>query len=108
MPRPPRICSCGRVVPFGMKCECRKALERARPTAPERGYDGRWKKASRAFLLSHQVCACGCGAPATEVDHIVPHRGDLRLFWDTSNWQGLAKQCHSRKTLAENRGNHVR
>ena len=36
--------------------------------------------------------------PATVVDHIVPHRGDPRLFWDEKNWQPLCKECHDRKT----------
>jgi 5-methylcytosine-specific restriction endonuclease McrA len=31
---------------------------------------------------------------AVIVDHIVPHRGDQGLFWDTSNWQSLCKKCH--------------
>jgi 5-methylcytosine-specific restriction protein A len=37
------------------------------------------------------------------VDHIVPHRGDKKLFWDSSNWQALCdgqtgRGCHDRKT----------
>jgi hypothetical protein len=39
--------------------------------------------------------------PATVVDHIVPHRGDRRLFWDKTNWQPLCKRCHDVKTLTE-------
>lgn len=31
---------------------------------------------------------------ATVVDHIVPHGGDLKLFWDVKNWQPLCKKCH--------------
>nr|DAZ53348.1 MAG TPA: HNH endonuclease [Caudoviricetes sp.] len=38
---------------------------------------------------------------ATVVDHITPHRGDPRLFWDEANWQPMCKQCHDRKTLTE-------
>jgi len=38
--------------------------------------------------------------PATVVDHIIPHRGDERLFWDETNWQPLCKQCHDKKTGA--------
>lgn len=41
---------------------------------------------------------------ATEVDHIKPHRGDMVLFWDESNWQGLCRSHHSRKTAGENGG----
>ncbi|MCR8827199.1 HNH endonuclease [Photobacterium sp. TY 1-4] len=39
--------------------------------------------------------------PATDVDHITPHKGDRRLFFDQSNWQSLCKSCHSRKTARE-------
>ena len=38
---------------------------------------------------------------ATDVDHIVPHRGDRDLFWDRNNWQALCHSCHSKKTAAE-------
>lgn len=32
---------------------------------------------------------------AVIVDHIIPHKGDMELFWDESNWQGLCVSCHS-------------
>ena len=38
---------------------------------------------------------------ATVVDHIQPHRGDPKLFWDQSNWQSLCKRCHDKKTGLE-------
>lgn len=28
------------------------------------------------------------------VDHVIPHRGDLVLFWDASNWQTLCPDHH--------------
>jgi 5-methylcytosine-specific restriction protein A len=40
---------------------------------------------------------------ATVVDHIVPHRGDQRLFWDEANWAALCKPCHDAKTAREGR-----
>ena len=43
------------------------------------------------------------GAPATDVDHIIPHRGDKKLFWDSGNWQSLCHECHSRKSYSERR-----
>jgi len=43
----------------------------------------------------------GCYTKATDVDHIVPHRGDQRLFWDESNWQALCHRHHSIKTRSE-------
>jgi 5-methylcytosine-specific restriction protein A len=41
--------------------------------------------------------------PATIVDHVVPHRGDQRLFWDQGNWAPACKSCHDRKTAREGR-----
>ena len=40
---------------------------------------------------------------ATVVDHIIPHRGDAKLFWDEGNWQSLCKNCHDHKTMTEDR-----
>ena len=70
--------------------------------AAERGYDGRWRKVRIAFLQRNPLCVeCmrkGVLTPATVVDHIIPHRGDMSLFWDEENWQPLCKNCHDRKT----------
>ncbi|WP_246549152.1 HNH endonuclease signature motif containing protein [Ancylobacter oerskovii] len=42
---------------------------------------------------------------AVVVDHIEPHRGDQRLFWDTDNWQPLCEPHHnSTKQREEHRG----
>lgn len=64
-----------------------------------------WQKAARAFLALNPLCAdceeLGLVELATDVDHIKPHRGDLRIFWDRSNWRGLCHSCHSRKTARE-------
>lgn len=38
---------------------------------------------------------------ATDVDHIVPHRGVWSRFIDRTNLQSLCHSCHSRKTAAE-------
>lgn len=76
-----------------------------RPSARERGYDNRWRKARKRFLKANPFCRrCkdeGKLTPATVVDHITPHRGDQKLFWDESNWQPLCKKCHDRKTRTE-------
>src|SRR5690606_13204479 len=45
----------------------------------------------------------GVVEPAREVDHIVPHRGDIKLFLDAANLQSLCKPCHSSKTSKEKR-----
>lgn len=80
--------------------------------AHQRGYTREWRKVSRAFLQANPVCSgfdsiCeerGLVRPATEVDHIVPHRGNMRIFWDQTNWQALCHTCHSRKTAREDGG----
>lgn len=95
--RAPRICSCGKTVPYGAMCGCqirRKALlDRERPNARERGYDSKWEKARRAFLADHPTCSCG--AQATVVHHGVPHRGDMKLFWDRKLWRPRCASCHN-------------
>lgn len=63
-------------------------------------FNKQWRDASKAFLLKHPVCV-RCGDKATVTDHIIPHRNDLNLFWDESNWQPLCKRCHDKKTLEE-------
>ena len=70
--------------------------------ADARGYDARWRAARKRFLSRHPLCE-ECMkenklTPATVVDHIIPHRGDKKLFWDESNWQSLCKSCHDKKT----------
>ena len=57
---------------------------------------------AQAFLQAHPLCAeClrnGRYTAATVVDHIIPHRGDMSLFWDERNWQSLCERCHDEKT----------
>lgn len=76
----------------------RKRVTDRRGSSAARGYGGRWQKARSTFLQQHPLCrnheSRGLVVAATVVDHIVPHRGDQKLFWDTSNWQALCKQCH--------------
>jgi 5-methylcytosine-specific restriction endonuclease McrA len=82
----------------------KRELDRQRPSAARRGYGPRWRRARAAYLARHPLCvpcaAAGRLAPATVVDHVVPHRGDPVLFWDERNWQGLCKPCHGRQDRA--------
>ena len=99
----PRICQCGKTVPANARCACQASRDRERkarhdanrPSARERGYDTAWQKARAGFLAKHPTCSCG--QPATIVDHVIPHKGDKRLFWDRKNWQPLCTPCHSSK-----------
>ena len=40
---------------------------------------------------------------ATDVDHVVDHKGDWALFTDPDNLQSLCHSCHSQKTWREMR-----
>jgi 5-methylcytosine-specific restriction enzyme A len=88
--------------------QARQQSDARRGSASERGYNGRWQKARATWLSRYPLCAeCERSnrvAPASVVDHIVPHRGDQALFWDTENWQSLCKPCHDRKTAREDGG----
>ena len=92
---------------IGKSADARRR-ERQRETSAQRGYNYKWQQASKGFLVKHPLCAeherCGEVAAATEVDHIVPHKGDMVLFWDRSNRQALCPSCHSRKTASEDGG----
>lgn len=69
---------------------------------------GRWGEKRRKHLDREPLCRIcaqqGKMTPATEVDHIIPHKGDWKLFYDDSNLQSLCHKCHSRKTALENAG----
>lgn len=73
----------------------------------ERGYGWKWQQARAAFLARPENVLCrmcqakGLLTPATVVDHIIPHRGDRKLFWDRSNWQPLCAACHSSTKQAQ-------
>ena len=103
---------CGRPVGRGYCEACRaKGLgAEARKTSTQRGYGYRWQRASAAWLLAHPIAVDWFGDhkgviyAAEVVDHIIPHKGDMKLFWDPDNWQGLTKTDHDRKTAVEDGG----
>lgn len=103
--RPCRCEGCSRLAEKG-KVYCKQHAhmesDRMRGTAAQRGYDARWRDARLYFLRRNPLCVVclkeGRAEAATVVDHIVPHRGDWRLFWDENNWQPLCKRHHDEKT----------
>ena len=115
--RPKHPCAhpgCPELIPYGEKyCEKHAPLHASEKKdtraggSAARGYGYRWQKASKAFLHAHPLCAeCerhGKYTRAEVVDHIVPHRGNMKLFWNRDNWQPLCKQCHDKKTAREDR-----
>ena len=72
-------------------------------------YNRKWQRMANAFKVANPLCVyclwIGNTTAAEVVDHIKPHKGDLKLFWDESNWQPLCKHCHdSVKAKEEARG----
>jgi len=86
----------------------KRCYDKNRGSASSRGYDSKWRKASKSFLRKNPLCVeCareGTTTPATVVDHIIPHKGNTKIFWDKNNWQGLCKRHHDIKTVKEDGG----
>jgi 5-methylcytosine-specific restriction endonuclease McrA len=79
-----------------------RAYNKARAPEQAKIYDWAWRKLRAAFLTANPVCCHpGCGAPATEADHVlsVRERPDLRLDWD--NLRALCKAHHSSRTARD-------
>lgn len=74
-------------------------------SSTQRGYGYKWQKAREGYLAKHPLCVyCqreGLVTVATVVDHIRPHRGDMALFWDPTNWQSLCSTHHSSQKQRE-------
>lgn len=86
--------------------EARRLADRRRDAKHEyRGWYklARWQKERRIFLDANPFCVeCAKegrdAVKATDVDHIVPHRGDYEKFWAVANWQALCSMHHLEKT----------
>lgn len=117
--RSPRPClkpGCGRLVPAvagrASYCEAHRPKdERIGSYAQRSGVDRQsWDDARKDFLRRNPLCRAHLNrlprmfVRAVVVDHITPHRGDMDLFWDESNWQPLCHPCHARKTVKEDGG----
>ncbi len=90
--------------------EERAAYEKKRAQAHQRGYDTEWREYRGRFLHAHPYCAdpykrhVGERVDAHQVDHVVPHKGDRRLFWDPRNHQSLCESCGGYKSAVEEGG----
>ena len=64
-----------------------------------------WQHRRSAQLAREPFCReCskrGLRVRATEVDHVIPHRGNVELFCK-GELQSLCHRCHSSKTMREN------
>jgi 5-methylcytosine-specific restriction protein A len=62
----------------------------------------------KKWLKDHPWCVfclrdLGIKRLAEVVDHIVPHKGDDKLFLSTDNLQSLCKRCHDVKKQREDK-----
>lgn len=97
------------VRPAQFKRQSFKKVYLAQDNGLESMYTYQWKKSRKLFLQLHPLCVyCnreGMTTPATVVDHIQPHKGNLTLFWDTNNWQALCKRHHDSDKQREDKRN---
>ncbi len=104
---PPTCCPCGgkRINGKCDRCGPKKRAPEQRKNFRERGYGTDWDKARAVFISYQPLCAeCkrnGLVVAGYAVDHIIPHRGDMEIFWDQDNWQTLCRSCHARKSASE-------
>ena len=75
---------------------------------PTVGYGRKWRKQRDPYLRANPWCrSClkqGRRTPAGVVDHIVPHKGNQSLMWNSANWQSLCHYCHTLKTISDDGG----
>lgn len=88
-----------------------KQYDNRRETASKRGYSSAWQRARKGYLQKHPLCIYCLKENRTTasdtIDHIIPHKGNKKLFWDSSNWQALCALCHnSTKRREENKLKH--
>ncbi len=101
MARPSKPCrepTCWRLRPCPVHAEPRPFATATRTSELYR--TARWKREQREHLANEPECR-QCGARASVVDHIEPHRGDEALFWSRANWQSLCRSCSNAKTARE-------
>jgi 5-methylcytosine-specific restriction endonuclease McrA len=59
-----------------------------------------WQQLRQHILAKQPYCRCiyhkgqDRTALSEVVDHITPHRGDRRTFFNANNLQGMSKRCH--------------
>ena len=68
----------------------------------------RWQKIRQKILGRGPTCdICMCQhkvLPATDVDHIFPHRGNPGDFYDLDNMWSICRRHHMQKTALESNG----
>ena len=99
--RPRRACAVhGNLVASGGRCpNCAKAYDLARPWHFAFYTSLEWRTVRQQVLEQHPLCAvAGCGARATDVDHIIARRRRPDLALALWNLRALCHACHARHT----------
>lgn len=78
----------------------RRAEDKRRPNARQRGYDSHWQRTRAEYLRLHPVCEDqrGCIEPATDVHHLDGRGPKGPKGHDHSNLQALCHAHHSSLT----------
>ena len=71
----------------------------------------RWQAVRQRVLADSPLCtycsSAGRTVPASVVDHVTPHRGNVDLFW-SGPFQSLCKVCHDgAKQREDNKGRAI-
>jgi hypothetical protein len=70
-----------------------------------------WKDLRRGQLSREPLCryckSRGIIEPATICDHVIPHRGDVAMFW-AGPFQSLCKACHDSDKAREEQGGEAK
>lgn len=110
-----RVCSvhgCAEIYPTseGSRCSgCRKAADKGRGTATQRGYTGAGHRTFRNAVLTRDPICVECGLrQSTVADHYPVSKRDLIAQGLNSNdperGRGLCKPCHDVSTAREQPG----
>jgi 5-methylcytosine-specific restriction endonuclease McrA len=107
----PQVATLAPVVGYAPNDQVARRAYRKTTDPCQSWYTSRKWRALRWQVLTEQLFTCqwpGCGrvvVPASQAvcDHIRPHRGDPRLFWDRSNLQCLCKKHHDSAKQREER-----
>ena len=99
---------CGVLVRRVAFCDKHKQYTKTNNAHKKNLYDRWWRRERLIFLSLNPLCvdclAEGRTTAAVIVDHIKPHRGNIILFRNKSNWQPLCKYHHDYKTVTEDGG----
>jgi 5-methylcytosine-specific restriction protein A len=96
---------CRNLVSKGSRCPDHPLYkERVIPEHHKLYSTAKWKKLRILHLRTEPACIVCNTQEDLDVDHIVPHKGDIYLFFDPKNLQTRCHVHHSQKTAKETYG----